>query len=117
MKNLSNNVQLIGFLGNAPELKEFESGKKIASFSLATSDSYVNAQGQKIEDTQWHKVVAWGKTAEFINNYINKGNRVAVAGKLMHRSYTDKDNETRYITEVVASEVLSLTPKAADTAS
>ncbi len=112
MKNLSNNVQLIGFLGNTPELKEFESGKKMANFSLATSDSYVNAQGQKIEDTQWHKVVAWGKTAELINNYVDKGNRIAVAGKLVHRSYTDKDNETHYITEVVANEVLLLTPKA-----
>lgn len=113
MKNLSNNVQLIGFLGNAPELKEFESGKKMASFSLATSDAYVNAQGQKIEDTQWHKVIAWGKTAEFINNYVDKGIRVAVSGKLVHRSYTDKENETRYITEVVVNEVLMLTPKAA----
>ncbi len=112
MKNLSNNVQLIGNLGNTPELKEFDSGKKMVNFSLATTDYYVNAQGQKVDDTQWHKLVAWGKTAEFINNYIDKGNRIAVSGKLVHRSYTDKDNETRYITEVVVNEILSLTPKA-----
>lgn len=112
MKNLSNNVQLIGNLGNTPEFKEFDSGKKMANFSLATTDYYVNQQGQKVTDTQWHKVVAWGKTAEFINAYIEKGNRVAVSGKLTHRSYTDKENQTCYITEVNINEILSLTPKA-----
>ncbi len=111
MKNLSNNVQLIGNLGNAPELKEFDSGKKMVNFSLATTDYYVNQQGQKVNDTQWHKLVAWGKTAEFINNYVDKGNRVAVSGKLVHRSYTDKDNQVRYITEVIINEILMLTPK------
>jgi len=111
MKNLSNNVQLIGNLGNTPELKEFDSGKKMVNFSLATTDYYVNQQGQKVNDTQWHKIVAWGKNAEFINNYVDKGNRVAVSGKLIHRSYTDKDNQTRYITEIVVNEILMLTPK------
>ncbi len=111
MKNLTNNVQLIGNLGNIPEMKTFDSGKKMAGFSLATSDYYVNQQGQKVNDTQWHKIVAWGSTAEFINNYVDKGNRVAVSGKLVHRSYTDKDNQTRYVTEVVINELLMLTPK------
>lgn len=112
MKNLSNNVQLIGNLGNTPEMKAFDSGKKMISFSLATTDYYVNQQGEKVNDTQWHKIVAWGKSVEFINNYVDKGNRVAISGKLVHRSYTDKDNQTRYITEVVLNEILLLTPKA-----
>ncbi len=111
MKNLTNNVQLIGHLGITPEMKEFDSGKKIVNFTLATTDSYINQQGQKIEDTQWHKIVAWGKTAEYINNYVDKGNRVAISGKLVHRAYTDKDNQTRYITEIVVNEILMLTPK------
>ncbi len=112
MKNLTNNVLLIGNLGNTPEIKEFDSGKKMVNFSLATTDYYVNQQGQKVNDTQWHKLVAWGKTAEFINNYVDKGNRVAVSGKLVHRSYTDKDNQTCYTTEIVVNEILTLTPKA-----
>ena len=111
MKNLSNNVQLIGNLGNVPEIKEFDSGKKMVNFSLATTDYYINQQGQKVNDTQWHKIVAWGKTAEFINNYVEKGHRVAVSGKLVHRSYTDKDSQIRYITEIVINEILMLTPK------
>lgn len=111
MKNLTNNVQLIGNLGNAPEMKEFDSGKKMVNFSLATTDSYMNQQGQKVNDTQWHKLVAWGKTAEYINNYVDKGNRVAVSGKLVHRSYTDKDSQVRYITEIIINEILMLTPK------
>lgn len=111
MKNLSNNVQLIGNLGKEPQLKEFESGKTMASFSIATTDYYTNQQGQRVNDTQWHQLVAWGKTAEFIKNYVAKGNRVAVSGKLVHRSYTDKDNQVRYITEIVVNEILLLTPK------
>lgn len=111
MKNLTNNVQLIGNLGNAPEMKEFDSGKKMVNFSLATTDYYMNQQGQKVNDTQWHKLVAWGKTAEYINNYVDKGNRVALSGKLVHRSYTDKDSQVRYITEIIINEILMLTPK------
>ncbi len=116
MKNLANHVQLIGNLGAAPELKTFESGKKMVSFTLATSESYTNQQGQKVDETQWHRLVAWGKTAEFINNYLDKGHRIAVGGKLVHRSYNDKDNQTRYITEVIVNEVLSLNTKKAESA-
>lgn len=111
MKNLANNVQLIGNLGNAPELKEFDSGKKMVNFSLATTNYYLNQQGQKVSNTQWHKLVAWGTTAEYINAYIEKGNRVAVSGKLTHRSYTNKENQTRYITEIAVNEILSLSVK------
>jgi len=112
MKNLRNRVQLIGNVGKEPQIKTFESGKTLASFSLATSEQYTDQQGKKVQDTQWHQVIAWGKTANFIENYIDKGNRIAVEGKLIHRSYNDKEGATRYITEVVANEIMMLTPKA-----
>lgn len=111
MSNLSNHVQLIGNLGKEPQIKEFESGKLMATFSLATSDYFTNQQGQRVNDTQWHQLVAWDKKAELVRDYLTKGNRVAVAGKLVHRSYTDKDNQVRYITEIVVNEIMMLTPK------
>lgn len=111
MKNLSNQVQLIGNLGKEPQIKEFESGKLMASFSIATTDYYTNQQGQRVNDTQWHQLVAWGKKAELIRDYVSKGNRIAVAGKLVHRSYTDKDSQVRYVTEIVVNELMLLTPK------
>lgn len=108
MNALRNRVQLIGNVGNTPEILSFESGKKMARFSMATNESYKNAQGEKITDTQWHDVVAWGKTAELIENYVPKGKEIGVEGKLSSRSYEDKDGITRYITEVLCSEVLLL---------
>ncbi|MCB0496822.1 MAG: single-stranded DNA-binding protein [Cyclobacteriaceae bacterium] len=112
MKNLSNNVQLIGNLGKEPQIKEFESGKLMATFSIATTDYYTNHQGQRVNDTQWHQVVAWGKKAELVRDYVAKGNRIAISGKLVHRSYTDKDNQVRYITEILVNDLMLLTPKA-----
>ena len=111
MNTLRNKVQLIGNLGNDPEVISLESGKKIAKFSIATNETYKNAKGEKITDTQWHNVVAWNKTAEIIENYVAKGSEVAVEGKLTSRSYEDKDGNKRYITEVVCNEVLLLGKK------
>ncbi|MGB0886492.1 MAG: single-stranded DNA-binding protein [Vicingaceae bacterium] len=108
MNNLKNRVQLIGNLGMSPEIKNLESGKKLAKFSIATNESYRNAKGDKIEDTQWHNVVAWGKTAEIIEKYLQKGSEVALEGKLTSRSYDDKDGNKRYVTEIIASEILML---------
>jgi single-strand DNA-binding protein len=108
MNTLRNKVQLIGNLGNDPEIITMESGKKLAKFSIATNDTYKNAQGERITDTQWHNVVAWGKTADIIESYVTKGKEVAVEGKLSHRSYDDKDGNKRYTTEVVCSELLLL---------
>ena len=108
MNFLNNNVQLIGNLGNEPEIINLESGRKLAKFALATNDEYNNAQGQKVTDTQWHNVVAWGRTAEVIENYVNKGERIAVEGKLANRSYEDKEGTKRYITEIICSELLML---------
>jgi single-strand DNA-binding protein len=108
MNTLKNKVQLIGNLGQDPEITNFESGKILAKFSVATNDSYKNAQGEKITDTQWHNVVAWGKTAQIIEKYITKGKEVAIEGKLTSRSWEDKDGIKRYTTEVVCSELLML---------
>ncbi|WP_179351099.1 single-stranded DNA-binding protein [Winogradskyella vidalii] len=108
MNTLKNKVQLIGNLGQDPEITNFESGKILAKFSIATNDSYKNAQGEKITDTQWHNVVAWGKTAQVIEKYITKGKEVAIEGKLTSRSWEDKDGIKRYTTEVVCSELLML---------
>lgn len=108
MKTLRNKVQLIGNLGNDPEIINLESGKTLAKFSIATNESYVNAKGEKITDTQWHNIVAWGKTAKIAETYLTKGKEVAVEGKLTSRSYETKDGEKRYITEVVCNELVML---------
>ncbi|SDS55908.1 single-strand binding protein [Polaribacter sp. KT25b] len=108
MSTLRNKVQLIGNLGKNPEIISLESGKKLAKFSLATNESYKNAQGEKVTDTQWHNIVAWNKTAEIIEKYVVKGNEIVIEGKLTSRSYETKDGEKRYITEVVCSELLML---------
>ncbi|UZH54037.1 single-stranded DNA-binding protein [Salinimicrobium tongyeongense] len=106
MNTLRNKVQLIGHVGNAPEILNMESGKKLAKFSIATNETYKNNKGEKVTDTQWHNVVAWGKTAELIENYVPKGKEIGVEGKLTSRSYEDKEGNKRYITEVVCNEVL-----------
>ena len=108
MSTLRNKVQLIGNLGNNPEIITLESGKKLAKISIATNETYKNAQGEKVTDTQWHNVVAWNKTAEIIEKYLQKGSEVAVEGKLTSRSYDDKDGNKKYITEIVCNELLML---------
>ena len=108
MNTLRNKVQLIGNLGNNPEIITLESGKKLAKFSIATNESYKNAQGEKITDTQWHNAVAWNKTAEIIEKYLEKGSEIALQGKLTSRGYETKEGEKRYITEVVCNELLML---------
>ena len=108
MNTLRNKVQLIGNLGNDPEIINLESGKTLAKFSIATNESYKNASGEKVTDTQWHNVVAWGKTAEIIEKYVTKGKEVMIEGKLTSRSYETKEGEKRYVTEVVCNELLML---------
>ncbi len=106
MNTLRNKVQLIGNLGNDPEIINLESGKMLAKFSIATNESYKNSKGEKITDTQWHNVVAWGKTAEIVEKYVTKGKEIAIEGKLTNRSWDDKDGNKRYTTEIVCSELL-----------
>jgi len=108
MNNLRNRVQLIGNLGMKPEIKTLESGKKLAKFSIATNETYKNAKGEKITDTQWHNVIAWNKTAEIAEMFLDKGKEVAIEGKLTTRSWDDEQGNKRYITEIVCSELLML---------
>ncbi|MEO9477093.1 MAG: single-stranded DNA-binding protein [Cyclobacteriaceae bacterium] len=111
MTSLKNSVQLIGRLGNDPEIKTFESGKKMASISLATNETYTNNKGEKVEDTQWHNLVAWGKKADIAEKYLKKGAEIAIEGKLINRSY-EKDGVKKYITEISLNEILMLDKKA-----
>lgn len=113
MKNLRNSVQLIGRLGQDPEVRTLTSGKKLTTFSLATSDSYKNAKGDRVQDTQWHNIVAWGKVGEIAAEYLAKGEEVALEGKLMHRSYENGNGEKRYVTEINLNELLMIGGKKA----
>lgn len=108
MSTLRNKVQLIGHVGNDPEIKTFDGGKKLAKLAIATNESYKNDKGEKVEETQWHNLIAWGKTADTIEKYVVKGKEIAIEGKLTHRSYEDKNGEKRYVTEVVIDELLML---------
>ncbi|HNR07953.1 MAG TPA: single-stranded DNA-binding protein [Saprospiraceae bacterium] len=119
MTHEANKVQLTGFLGKEPQTKQFESGSKNASFTLAIHDNYAGKQGKKVEQTQWHQVVAWGELAEQVEKTLHKGNKIALEGRLNSRNYTAKDGTTRYITEIILSrfEVLPKTERLEVTAS
>jgi len=108
MSTLRNKVQLIGNLGNDPEIITLENGQKLAKFSLATNENYKDAKGEKQTKTDWHNLIAWGKTADIIEKYITKGKEIAIEGKLTNRSYETKEGEKRYVTEVVVNELLML---------
>jgi len=112
MNNIKNRVHLIGRLGMNPEVKDLDGGKKIAKFSVATNDYYYNAKGEKVTETQWHNIVAWGKMAELVDKILQKGKEVTLEGKLSNRSYEDKEGVKRYITEIVANEFVLLGKKA-----
>ncbi|MEZ5003461.1 MAG: single-stranded DNA-binding protein [Chitinophagales bacterium] len=105
---LRNQVQLIGNLGMNPEVKQMENGNKLAKMSLATNEYYTDSKGEKITKTQWHNVVAWGKTAEIAEKFLEKGKEVAIKGKLTYRSYDDKDGNKKFVTEIVTDEILFL---------
>ncbi|MBA2611005.1 MAG: single-stranded DNA-binding protein [Bacteroidetes bacterium] len=102
----TNKVQLTGNLGNNPEVKIFENGNKVARFSMATKEEYKTRSGEKAEDTQWHYISAWGKMAEQIEADLKKGSFVSVEGRLTTRNYVDKNGVKKYITEIVANEVI-----------
>jgi single-strand DNA-binding protein len=112
MYTLKNRVQLIGHLGAAPEVKNTTNGKKLARFSIATNETYRNTKGEKVQETTWHSLVSWGKIAGIVEKYLNKGSEVAIEGKLISRSYTDKEGTKKYITEVEVNELLMLGSKA-----
>lgn len=116
MYSLKNKVLLIGNIGNNPEIRNTENGKKLARFSLATTETYRDALGEKVKETQWHSLVAWGKLADFSEKWLTKGKQIAVEGKLVSRSYTDKDGNKKYTYEVQVNDIEML-GKAPDTAS
>lgn len=101
MNKVRNSITLIGNLGKDPEVKQFENGKTLIKFSLATNEVYRNGNGDKVTSTQWHNVIAWGKTAELLGNLLKKGKEVAITGKLTYRNYQDKEGTNRYIPEIV----------------
>lgn len=111
MNTLKNKVQLIGHLGAAPEVKTLDNGNALAKMRIATNEIYKNAKGEKVTDTQWHNVIAWGKTAEFAGKYLAKGSEVMIEGRLTHNEFTGPDGQKRYFTEIVINELMWLDKK------
>lgn len=103
-----NKVILIGNLGGDPEVRALENGNKVANFSMATTESYKNKAGEKVESTEWHRVVIWGKLAEIVEKYLKKGAKVYVEGKISYRSYEDKDGIKKYTTDILAQNMTML---------
>jgi len=108
MNALRNKVQLIGRLGDKVEIKTLENGKIVGNVNIATNEVYRNAKGEKITETTWTHLVIWGKNAEILEKYTDKGSEIAIEGKLSNRSYTDKNGEKKYVTEVIVNEILLL---------
>ncbi len=108
MNSLRNRVNLIGNLGQDPELKTLESGKKVVHFTLATKDGYKTTDGQKVDETTWHNIVAWNGLAETASKFLKKGREVAVEGRIVYRNYEDKKGVTKNITEIVLSDLVLL---------
>jgi single-strand DNA-binding protein len=111
MNALRNKVQLIGRLGRDPESFIFEDGKMKVNFPIATNETYKGVDGEKTERTQWHDVVVWGPLAEIVKQYLKKGSELTLEGRLLYRSYEDKEGATRYLTEIVMKEMLMLEKK------
>ena len=105
--SIRNKVTLIGRTGKDVEIVKFENGK-LAKVSLATTDHYTNALGEKVEETQWHSLSAGGKLADIMEKYVEKGKEIAVEGKVIYRTYDDKDGVKRYITEIRVEELVLL---------
>lgn len=108
MSGSLNKALLIGRLTRDPEMRYTPSGQPVSNFSLATDETYVGKDGQKVEKTEFHRIVAWGKQAEFIGNYLGKGRLVYIEGKLETRKWTDKDGQERYTTEIKAERVQAM---------
>lgn len=107
MSAIRNTVRLIGNVGNDPESVNLDNGKKVSRISLATNENYLK-DGEKVQQTDWHNLVAWGRQAELIQNFVTKGKEVAIEGKLTSHSYEDKSGDKKYVTEIVIREILFL---------
>jgi single-strand DNA-binding protein len=108
MSNLRNSVRLVGHLGNDPEVKTTSNNKKMAKVSIATNSAYRNDKGEKIEETQWHNLIMWGKDATLAESYLHKGSEISIEGRLSTRSYTDNSGTKKFITEIIVNEILLL---------
>jgi single-strand DNA-binding protein len=108
-----NKVMLIGNLGKDPEVRYLASGKPVANFSLATSDSWKDKEGKQVEKTEWHKIVAFDKLAEICSEYLSKGKKVYIEGRIQTREWQDQSGQKRYTTEIVAQNMLMLGAKGA----
>ncbi|RIH62909.1 single-stranded DNA-binding protein [Mariniphaga sediminis] len=111
MNALRNSVRLIGHLGDNPKVRKLDSGKTVANFSIATNEIYYDQSGKKVSETTWHRLVAWGRQAEVVENYLKKGSEIAMEGKLTNRSYEDKNGEKQYISEIVVNSLMMLDKK------
>ncbi|NPA46796.1 MAG: single-stranded DNA-binding protein [Chlorobi bacterium] len=108
---MKNQVSLIGRVGQTPEIKVLDNGVKRAKFSLATNDYYITRDGERKEQTQWHNIVVWGKTADVVERYVSKGRLVGVEGKLEYRQFEDSEGRKHYFTEIRANDLLLLDRK------
>jgi len=108
MTSLRNSVRLVGHLGMDPEVKNFDNNRLLTKFSIATNETYKNDKGERITETQWHNLVAWGNQAKFIGDYLKKGDEVAIEGKLSNKNWVDKDGNKRYMTEIVINDLIKL---------
>lgn len=108
MNSIKNSVRLIGNLGMNPDVKTFDTGKKMARVSLATTEFSKDSKGNKQSETSWHNLVLWGSQAEIAEKYLHKGKEIAVEGKLVSRSYIAKTGEKKYVTEIVVNEIMML---------
>jgi single-strand DNA-binding protein len=108
MNSLRNKVNLIGRLGQTPEIRTMSTGRVMARFSIATTESYKTEKGEKKTETQWHNIVAWGTPARLVERYVKKGQEVAIEGRLTTRSYEDKNGVKRYVSEIVMNDILML---------
>jgi len=108
MSTLRNKVQLIGNVGQDPVITDLDKGKRVARLTMATNENYKNSAGERVTNTEWHTVIGWGKLADIIEGFVTKGKEIAIEGKLTSRSYEDKEGNKRYVTEIVASEILLL---------
>ena len=111
MANMRNQVRLIGHLGKDPEVRETTTGKKLARFSVATNETYINDKGERVSETQWHNITCWGKTASLAEKLLSKGSEVALEGKISTRQYNDKEGNRKFITEIVANDFVTMGSK------
>jgi single-strand DNA-binding protein len=107
---VKNRVQLVGNLGGSPDVKQFDNNK-LAKFAVATSEYKKTKNGESTTETQWHNIIAWGKLADIAEKYLEKGSQVLIDGKLSTRHYTDKEGNKRYVTEIIANEVVLMNKK------